>query len=71
MVVPFQVIFAKLATFPFHPNQCCIWSKMSAQHYRGGGVGGRGRGGGVGGRGRGGRGRGDIGDKEINPKPIQ
>ena len=48
MVVPFQVIFAKLATFPFHPNQCCIWSKMGAQHYRGGrGVGGRG----VGGRG--------------------
>ena len=37
MAVPFQVIFAKVATFPFHPNQCCIWSNISAQHYGGGG----------------------------------
>ena len=55
MAVPFQVIFAKVATFPFHPNQCCIWSNISAQHY---------------GEGGGGR-KGNIGDKEINAKPIQ
>ena len=55
MAVPFQVIFAKVATFPFHPNQCCIWSNISAQHYGGGG---------------GGR-EGNIGDKEINAKSIQ